>query len=74
LVVGGATRENVHIPFRPISTGSVIRQQHHEMDPPLCGSTSRSHNEFKISDPALITGLATLLPPFYPASRSRAGR
>lgn len=29
LVGGGATLENVHITFRPLSTGSVIRQQHH---------------------------------------------
>jgi hypothetical protein len=29
LVVGGATRENVHLTFRPISTRSIIRQQHH---------------------------------------------
>jgi hypothetical protein len=29
LVVGGATLENVPITFRPISTGGVIRQQHH---------------------------------------------
>src|SRR5262245_2336132 len=35
LVVGGATYENVHLTFRPISTSGVIRQQHHAMDPPL---------------------------------------
>ena len=28
LVVGGATLENVHITFRPISTSGLIRQQH----------------------------------------------
>jgi hypothetical protein len=29
LVVGGATLENIHITFRPISTGGLIRQQPH---------------------------------------------
>jgi hypothetical protein len=28
LVVGGATLENVHVTFRPISTNGLIRQQH----------------------------------------------
>jgi hypothetical protein len=31
LVMGGATLENIHITFRPISTGGLIRQQHHFM-------------------------------------------
>lgn len=37
LVVGGATLENVHITFRPISTSGVIRQQHHIIDLRLLG-------------------------------------